>query len=201
MSYVVIDADNLTIVGKHVHYNEIVMTEETVLANRSDPAIVCDIQSGASWSQLTELEAGMLCKNLGIEYQMQDYVGNLKRIREYAEALPMTVFTPEQIQLFQKPRMELEGRYGSDKPKPYMTHAIPVTTNRSKPSGVSNPRPPSSKGATGRVWAIADEVRASNPTLDTKALRKEVIAACVAAGIHEATSATQWSKWKKDKGL
>lgn len=45
------------------------------------------------------------------------------------------------------------------------------------------------KGATARVWAIADGM----PTAD----RASIIAACVAEGINPSTAGTQYSKWKK----
>lgn len=51
------------------------------------------------------------------------------------------------------------------------------------------------RGATARVWAIADEVGASS-----RADRGKVIAACTAEGINPSTAATQWSKYAKSKG-
>ena len=75
--------------------------------------------------------------------------------------------------------------------------------------GARNPRPavegdtpvgtaPSPKGATGKVWEIADSmVKAGNGIVP----RPDIIAACVAAGINAATAATQYSKWKKARGL
>lgn len=50
------------------------------------------------------------------------------------------------------------------------------------------------KGATARVWAIADEVTGDGPIDRTK-----VIEACVAAGINKSTAGTQYSKWKKSR--
>ncbi len=61
------------------------------------------------------------------------------------------------------------------------------------PSGVK----PSSKGSTGRVWEVADRVRAEmggGPV--TKEMRSKIIAACGEAGINEGTAATQYGKWK-----
>jgi len=51
------------------------------------------------------------------------------------------------------------------------------------------------RGATARVWAIADEVGASS-----RADRGKVIEACTAEGINASTAATQWSKYAKSKG-
>lgn len=52
------------------------------------------------------------------------------------------------------------------------------------------------KGATARVWEIADGVVAKG-SWD----RNSIIAACVAAGINQATAGTQYSKWRKARGL
>ena len=55
---------------------------------------------------------------------------------------------------------------------------------------------PSPSGATGKVWLIADRVYGQSG-LD----RKAIIDACIAEGINPATAGTQYSKWKKAKGL
>lgn len=69
---------------------------------------------------------------------------------------------------------------------------------KSPPVGTSTPTAPS-KGATARVWAIADELNESSPL--TRADRAKVIDKCIEAGINKSTAATQWSKWAKAKGL
>jgi hypothetical protein len=56
---------------------------------------------------------------------------------------------------------------------------------------------PSPKGATGKVWLIADEFFSKTGAID----RKGIIDACVAAGINQATANTQYAKWKKSKGI
>lgn len=56
-----------------------------------------------------------------------------------------------------------------------------------------------SRGATARVWIIADELNATGGL--TRADRNRVIDACVTAGINKATAATQWAKWAKSKGI
>lgn len=61
-----------------------------------------------------------------------------------------------------------------------------------RPQGEGAPTAPQ-KGATARVWQIADSVGSTD--------RAKIIAACVEAGINPATAATQYSKWKKTKGL
>lgn len=49
------------------------------------------------------------------------------------------------------------------------------------------------RGATAKVWEIADGVG--------KADRNAIIAACVAQGVNPSTAATQYSKWKKARGI
>lgn len=62
--------------------------------------------------------------------------------------------------------------------------------------GSSEPRAAPEKGVTAKVWVIADRVFADKG-LD----RGAIIAACEAEGINASTAATQYSKWKKAKGL
>lgn len=82
--------------------------------------------------------------------------------------------------------------------------AKPGSTSRSSRASssspsISSPGPASApvKGATAKVWEIAD----SHYQAAGEARRKEIIGACEAAGIHPATAATQYSKWKKARGL
>lgn len=49
------------------------------------------------------------------------------------------------------------------------------------------------KGATRRVWEIADETCPHGAEID----RAAIIEACVAQGINASTAGTQFSKWKK----
>jgi hypothetical protein len=64
-----------------------------------------------------------------------------------------------------------------------------------KANGITRPRPES---ATGRVWAIADELSAA---AGKPAPRKDVMTKGVAEGINQATIATQYGKWRKFFGL
>lgn len=73
-----------------------------------------------------------------------------------------------------------------------LTWSLPKEESKAKPSA---PGGPPSKGATARVWAIADEV-----TGDGAVDRGAIIDACVKAGINKSTAATQYSKWKKARG-
>lgn len=61
--------------------------------------------------------------------------------------------------------------------------------------GTTGPVQAPSKGATKRVWDIADRVFAEVGHID----RAKIIEACVAEGINASTAGTQFSKWRKGK--
>ena len=71
----------------------------------------------------------------------------------------------------------------------------------------SIPKAPPTKGATGRVWEIADRILSESEfksmtkaeVLANKAFRKVVIDACEAEGLNPGTAATQFGKWKASK--
>ena len=58
-----------------------------------------------------------------------------------------------------------------------------------------------SKGATAKVWQIADELHNSESGPLVRSDRPRVIAACVEQGINKATASTQWSRWAKARGV
>lgn len=62
-------------------------------------------------------------------------------------------------------------------------------------NGVTRPKDGT---ATGRVWAIADEI---SETTGSPAERKAVIEQVHAEGINTSTGATQYGKWRKFHGL
>lgn len=85
--------------------------------------------------------------------------------------------------------MEQErGEAPADEPQPEEVPAeeAPVVKVRNA-STVESP--------TRRVWAIADELHAANPDVR----RKDIMAACEAAGIAFFTARTQIQKWMKAK--
>ena len=88
---------------------------------------------------------------------------------------------------------------------PAIHSAPPMATVPSIPKAPpSIPKAPPTKGATGRVWEIADAQYELYKTLDhnnIKLLRAAVIEACEAEGLNPGTAATQFGKWKAAKGL
>lgn len=57
------------------------------------------------------------------------------------------------------------------------------------------------KGVTARVWEIASELEEKLSGQPGAALRPAIIAECERQGINAATAATQYSKWKRSRGL
>lgn len=90
---------------------------------------------------------------------------------------------------------------------PSIPSAPPMATVPSvprAPTPPSVPKAPPTKGATGRVWEIADEQYELYKKLDhsnIKLLRAAVIEACEAEGLNPGTAATQFGKWKASKQL
>lgn len=79
-------------------------------------------------------------------------------------------------------------------------NAAPYVPPPPVPKAPAAPKAPGvkpSKGSTGRVWEVADAVRAEmggGPI--TKEMRAAIIARCETQGINAGTAATQYGKWK-----
>ena len=80
--------------------------------------------------------------------------------------------------------------------------AIAAPSSTKAPKGTRAPSAPDgavtapTKGVTAQVWAIADTFLVEKGAVD----RAAIIKLCEAAGIHPATAATQFSKWKRARG-
>lgn len=192
MSLIIVDRDALRMLDRVETTFDATILEATKY--REITTIRCDTESRATWAKLDRMEALMLYRNMtGLVRNMMDYPIVLDDLAVLARALPETIIEPSPL-----PPGEEE-------------YVIPVSTppqlapltprSHPKPDSKPNPKPPSSKGSTGRVWEIADDVYGGFPDTPVKELRALVIQTCTEAGIHPATAATQWSKWKKAKQL
>lgn len=94
-----------------------------------------------------------------------------------------------------------EIRDGVKRPKPdFKKGPIPLEQPKkagTQSTGVAKSDGAPIKGATARVWGIADASLAKLGRVD----RATIIADCEAVGINPATAATQYSKWKRTKVL
>lgn len=85
-------------------------------------------------------------------------------------------------------------------PKPGATPPKAPPAKRA-PAAPSGPATRPKGGSTARVWELADLELSELGSIDMKALRKAVIAACEAEGINSSTASVQYGKWKSSKGL
>ena len=78
-------------------------------------------------------------------------------------------------------------------------------TKAKEPKEPKEPSAPRKPGATKRVWDIADAIYANRPAEVTpdyiKLVRKGVIVQCESEGINPGTAATQFGKWKAERGV
>ena len=72
--------------------------------------------------------------------------------------------------------------------------AVETKAARDVSNGVTRPKDGTK---TGRVWAIADKQAGETG----KARRKDVLTQCEEEGLHAATAATQYGRWRKYNGL
>lgn len=194
MPYVIVDKEHLQIIGAVSTATTAAQIE--MVYYKDTPTCVLNPMEGKTLSQLSELELKMLLNGLGIPTDGRDYKTMIGYLKYYCENMPIQDPNQESLDYIQgimRNEVMKAPERGPDE-------AVEKKSRASQGEGSA----PSPKGATGRVWAIADEILAGSPhdaTHDIKALRAKVIQACTDAGIHEATAATQWSKWKKSKGL
>lgn len=185
----IIDRDLQQIVAKVEKADHAVMME--LVYYKDSPTIVCNTDVRADWSKLDRMEALMLLKHhTGIVEDIHNYPAILDAVIAFAQNFPLTNVNVQSLEYS-------AGIMREQVLKPPSTPLVSDDRPASKPSNQA----PSPKGATGRVWEIAEAVLTTVGSTDMKALRAAVIKGCTDAGIHEATAATQWSKWKKSKGL
>lgn len=196
MPYVIVDKEQLVIIGSVSSATVAAQIEMVYFKNT--PTCVLHPDEGKSFGQLSELEMKMLLRKLDIPTEEADYKTLIGYLKYYCENLPVSDPNQESLDYIQGiMRHEVMKAPERDENEPVKAR---------KSSAPSDGSAPSPKGATGRVWAIADEQlqkhhRGVIEGVNLKDLRKVVIEACTAAGINEATAGTQWSKWKKFKGF
>jgi hypothetical protein len=197
MSYTLLDMDTVSIIGRVEKSEDAVLLE--MVYYKDKPVLCCSDMHKSDWAKLTDHDARLLLRNLA---------GVWEPSRSYNETLTDLMVFCSNYPVWQVNRKSLE--YSARIMRKEFTDP-PPTAAVSDDSPAPKPQAsiPSPKGATGRVWEIAEAKLAEEnhgsmtiqALLANKAFRKIVIDACIAAGIHEATAATQWSKWKKSKGF
>lgn len=141
---------------------------------------------GRGFAKLELLQLQYLFWNTFNEAPSDDYSAMVQRLKAYAETFP-------------------EGSISLEDLEDQVAKLYPEEPKSTAPQTQREPRTPREPGerpkegsTTGKVWAVADACFNNRPTIG-KELRTDIMTACKAEGINEATAATQYSKWKAAK--
>ena len=202
-NYVVIDRDNMEFIAATDTLNK-----ASLIAWNDCPdvtTVVLPLESKRHFSTFGVLELLMLYKRkTGLTGDIYNFGGMITECYNLALQLPIDSRTEAELEAVSNklpvstdlpkiPKPPIIQRFN-----PAETGANPFVT-ASEPSAPKIPSKPSPKGATGRVWEIAEAIYLETGGAIDKVLRTKIVAACEAAGIHPATAATQFSKWKASK--
>lgn len=203
-NHVVINRENMTFVA-----SADTLQKATLIANNDCADFTCvvlPLETKRYFSTFGALELLLLYKNCtGQTGDLYNYAGMLQKCYDLALALPTDPRTVQQLEnvaaqlpiippppVIPKPPILVKYDSVGNGANPFVEAPKAPTPK--------NPSKPSAKGSTGRVWEVADRVYAEmGGGLITKEMRTKIIAECEAAGIHPATAATQFSKWKASK--
>jgi hypothetical protein len=126
------------------------------------------------------------------EPSMQNFLFRAQALKTARVCLPLTpAEKPRQTPTPQFAAM-LAG-YEAQK----LARGAPREARQSNPSTYV---PPKGGSKTGRVWQIAEPIyEKAQDKNNWKAIRKDIISACIAEGINESTASVQFGKWRKTK--
>lgn len=150
---------------------------------KSEAFVIGPAEESRTYSKFSELELKLLYRNTtGYSHEGTDYNALLQSCKTLGLKQEPLAGTPVVIPRTQPtvqtptPRKPLVARVEGGPPTPSAR--------------------PKAGTATGRVWEVADEVLATMPDADPKAVRAEVLARCTAEGINPATVQVQYGKWR-----
>lgn len=211
MRFAIIDMDNLKFLGVTDSLQKACLID--YVEHQDVATRIVSLSLRSNWSVFDRMSMTMLYKNeIGGDLPIHDYAGMCNAIHDAAwnvildqrSLLALTTAAdgmPEDVQATETGFQPVIRRASPD--QQYPARQVGATSSGA-PKVERAPREPSSapspKGATGRVWLIADRVHQENGggAID-KVLRTKIIEACVAEGINAATAGTQYSKWKATK--
>lgn len=181
-----------------------VITAKQFLENPEALVDTSPVSSGASYTCYSKEEFALLATNVGVTNPNGSVAEVIAEIRailsaKYKASPPLENEEYYEAKLTKRMKQEPEF-YAQFQP------VAPVVTSRVSSSRPNNSNTPKSApatrpagGTTKRVWDLADEVLADNPTSDAKTIRPLIIAKCEAEGINGSTAGTQFAKWKNSK--
>ncbi len=178
-----------------------------------DVATHCFYGDKKGWAHYSRLDLQLIIRNHGqTPGNLFDYSALLAQVVEIANSLPVDKRKVWELERLADKRRIPEDTRPIEKAPRYMELSAPTKGLEALQRGEEGEAPPKApshrsppqKGATGRVWEIADnliDLYMDKTNIDLKELRRKVIAACEAEGLNPGTAGTQFAKWKKDKGL
>lgn len=177
--------------------------------HRDVATVVLPLEEAKYFSMFSRLELMLLYKNeTGESGSLFEFGAMVQRIFDLAQNVPLdqrslsdlvnaSVGLPEDttpVAPIHHPTI-----HRADPSQQYASRAVKPAV--SEPKAPRDPSAkPSPKGATGRVWEVAERLwNEQGQGVISKDLRAKIITGCEEMGIHPATAATQYSKWKATK--
>lgn len=189
MYYVLIDTSVTALVLKKAPMREIQLHARLVAFQKPGIRLIAPPVEGRSLSKLSDNQLVHLIWGFNVA-PADDYSQRIQQALQLIEAMePDTT-----------PLASLEREVAKcGAPEPNLNHptATPAAAAPKPPKAPKAPREPSSRPAagtsTGKVWDLADRLRAELGRLPTG---KEVVAAGEAEGLKAGTISVQFGKWK-----
>ena len=192
--YIAMDRDRMQFLATGAWYDMANLS----FIERQDSAVMIYPADNPRYEDLTEMELRLLYRNT----TGQDFEGGVKGLIQACEQLW------DKIPQCRASSASLERKAGKLEPVSEEVLSDPERSTRKQPVKIAPPpkEPPAKKSAapsrpsagsaTGKVWAIADEVAEEIGGDDPKAWRAAVLSKCEEAGINKGTASTQFGKWK-----
>jgi len=220
--YVLIDTKEMRMVAAAHKRSHMELIRLVDFADLDD--CTCNANDGGSWTHFTREQMAQLYKNTSGLQEAPEYGEAIEQLRSYV--LTWSDYPKSEEQLEDELRdMQGEDDIPNDDPikqqiaanqamrKAHQeTIAIveeanareahkPAAERAVKPAAEAKPKVTRSapmQGVTKRVWEIADACY--DPNVELKATRKKIMELAEQEGIHPGTAATQYGKWKAERG-
>lgn len=207
MIYLIVDAERMKVVAKVRGYKVACILPD--LEHPKTPTIAFALEGKRTFSRFTELELLLLARNGGLDPNvLSSYATLTQVVFDMAEAMATDSRTYEELDRKAGAKVlpsDDIANVGKHKLPPLRPPAAtperPAGEGQSQPKAAAPVKPPRTKGATGRVWELCDEVKSLDPGADitAKQFRQACLKACEEVGINAGTFGVQFGKWKTSK--
>jgi hypothetical protein len=154
--------------------------------------------SYAKSEKALETEAEAIYQAEQSEKTEADFKAEAEQARQgQLNALQATVSAVEEMRKLPPGTYTLTGDAAAE-----MTRQAAAQAQKAAQKAPTEPQARPQQGATKKIWDIADDLLAANPTIgNIKEFRRTVIERAEAMGLNGGTAATQFGHWKRNKGL